>query len=208
MVPTASAARTRLRARLYNGGMNLPELHTLIWDELCRGASPARSPFTIWQLATVGLDGAPQLRSIVLREANISAGTLCFHTDLRSPKLAEIGADGRVAMLAVDLDRHLQLRLNGVAQVVQDATRIRGMWTGARPHTLILYKTPHAPGTPIAQPEEGHVREQDRGDGFENFALVEVRLERIEWLDLAPNQHRRARFERGQVPWQGQWIAP
>ncbi|MRT30035.1 pyridoxamine 5'-phosphate oxidase family protein [Herbaspirillum sp. CAH-3] len=188
--------------------MNLPELHTLIWDELQRGASPTRSPFTIWQLATLGLDGAPQLRSIVLREADALSGRLGFHTDLRSPKLAEIGADGRVAMLAVDLDRHLQLRLNGVAQVVQDAARIHAMWTGARPHTLILYKTPHAPGTPIAQPEDGHVPPQASGDGFENFALVEVRLERIEWLDLTPNQHRRARFERLQDQWQGQWIAP
>ncbi len=35
--------------------MNLPELHTLIWDELQRGASPTRSPFTIWQLATLGI---------------------------------------------------------------------------------------------------------------------------------------------------------
>ncbi|MDT0358890.1 pyridoxamine 5'-phosphate oxidase family protein [Herbaspirillum huttiense F1] len=199
-------------ARPYNGAMNfnlnLPELHSLIWDELRRGASPTRSPFTIWQLATLGLDGAPQLRSVVLREADATAGSLCFHTDLRSPKLAEIRADGRVAMLAVDLERHLQLRVNGVAQVVQDAARVRAMWTGARPHTLILYKTPHAPGTPVVQPEDAHVQPHVSSDGVENFALVEVRLERIEWLDLTPDQHRRARFVRGQDQWQGQWIAP
>jgi pyridoxamine 5'-phosphate oxidase len=97
-----------------NFHLNLPELHSLIWDELRRGASPTRSPFTIWQLATLGLDGTPQLRSIVLREADATAGSLCFHTDLRSPKLAEIRADGRVSMLAVDLERHLQLRATGV----------------------------------------------------------------------------------------------
>ncbi|MFX5752008.1 hypothetical protein ABTE32_21555, partial [Acinetobacter baumannii] len=63
-----------------------------------------------------------------------------------------------MSMLAVDLERHLQLRVNGAAQVVQDAARVRAMWTGARPHTLILYKTPHAPGTPVAQPEDAHVQ--------------------------------------------------
>lgn len=188
--------------------MNLSELHASIWDELRRGASPVRSPFTIWQLATLGLDGFPQLRSIVLREADESRRTLCFHTDLRSPKLAEIRADGRVAMLGLDPDRHLQLRLNGRANVVEDAARIGGMWSGARPHTLILYKTRHAPGTRLAQPEEGRVPEQGSSDGFENFALVEVVLERIEMLDLTPGQHRRARFEREQGRWQEQWIAP
>lgn len=188
--------------------MTLPELHASLWDHLRLGASPTRSPFTIWQLATCGLDGAPQLRSIVLREADQAAGTLVFHTDRRSPKLAELAADSRVAMLGLDLDLHLQLRLNGRAQPVPDSARVQRMWSGARPHTLILYQTPHAPGTVIARPQDGQVQSQPDTDGFENFTLVEVVLESIDCLDLSPGRHRRARFRRDAGAWQGQWIAP
>ena len=188
--------------------MNLPELHTHLWDALRLGASPNRSAFTIWQLATLGLDGAPQLRSIVLREADESTGKLAFHTDRRSSKLADIDADDRVAMLSLDLDRHVQLRLNGRARPVQDGARVRRMWDGARPHTLILYQTPYAPGTVIAQPEDGHVPPEPAHSGFDNFTLVEVVLDAIEYLDLTPGQHRRAVFRRDDGAWRGQWIAP
>lgn len=188
--------------------MDLSDALSTLWAALHLGASPARSPFTIWQCATLGLDGAPQLRSIVLRGADEEARRLSFHTDLRSPKIAEIAADDRVALVAVDLDSYRQLRVAGRARVVGDAARRQAMWSAARPHTLILYQTPHAPGTPIATPEDGHVPAGEAVSGFANFALIDVELQQLELLDLTPGQHSRAlfRWEHGQ--WHGQWIAP
>ncbi len=188
--------------------MDLSDALSTLWAALHLGASPARSPFTIWQCATLGLDGAPQLRSIVLRDADERARTLSFHTDLRSPKVAEIAADDRVALVAVDLDSYRQLRLSGRAQVVGDAGRRQAMWSAARPHTLILYQTPHAPGTSIAAPEDGHVPPGEAAGGFGNFALIDVELQQMELLDLSPGHHRRALFRWEQGRWCGQWITP
>lgn len=188
--------------------MDLSAFHLAAWDALRLGASPTRSPFTIWQCATLGLDGAPQLRSIVLRGADEASRALSFHTDLRSPKIREISADARVSLVGVDLDSHRQIRVGGTAQVVVDAARVQQMWSAARPHTLILYQAPLPPGTPIDAPEQGHVPAQAEGDGFARFALIEIRLQWLELLDLTPNRHRRARFHYEPAGWRGQWIAP
>ncbi|MFJ3057292.1 pyridoxamine 5'-phosphate oxidase family protein [Herbaspirillum sp. NPDC087042] len=188
--------------------MDLSEVLSTTWSALHLGASPVRSPFTIWQFATLGLDGAPQVRSIVLRGLDEEARTLSFHTDCRSPKIAEIAADDRVSLAAVDLDSYRQLRVTGRARVVGDAGRRQAMWSAARPHTLILYQAPLVPGTPVVAPEEAQAPADAGAGGFLNFALIDVELQSLELLDLTPGQHRRALFRWEDGQWRGQWIAP
>ena len=188
--------------------MDLSEALSTTWSALHLGASPVRSPFSIWQFATLGLDGAPQVRSIVLRGIDEVARTLSFHTDCRSPKIAEIAADARVSLAAVDLDSYRQLRVTGRARAVGDAGRRQAMWSAARPHTLILYQAPLVPGTPVAAPEEAQAPADAGAGGFLNFALIDVELQSLELLDLTPGQHRRALFRWEDGQWRGQWIAP
>ncbi|MFJ9448703.1 MULTISPECIES: pyridoxamine 5'-phosphate oxidase family protein [unclassified Herbaspirillum] len=189
----------------------LNDIHAAIWKALAAGAGPQRTPLTMWQAATNGIGaaaGMPQVRTVVLRDADQQGGSISFHTDMRSAKVAELRADPRIAMTGLDLDNFVQIRLEGRAQICADEAERRAIWSAARPHTLILYRTPFAPGTPLDAPEAGHVREPGSGDGYANFCPVRVVLDKLEYLDISPDGHRRAVFRRNGDQWPGTWVAP
>src|SRR5271166_3349410 len=82
-----------------------------VWAALMTAARPGRTPFTVLQLATSGLDGAPKVRSVILRGADAERGTVSFFTDLRSSKIEEIRHEPRVSLVAYDEDAGFQIRL-------------------------------------------------------------------------------------------------
>jgi hypothetical protein len=93
------------------------DIHGLIWAHLERGvterAHPARHP----TLATVGPHG-PEARTLVLRAADRAAARLELHTDLTSPKMAQIGADPRVALHVWVPEDRLQIRMRATVEVL------------------------------------------------------------------------------------------
>lgn len=86
------------------------------WALLTRASADRRHPARAVQLATRGADGAPRLRSVILRGADAAARRARFHTDRRSAKVAEIAADPRVALLLWDPRSRVQLRLAGIGE--------------------------------------------------------------------------------------------
>ena len=180
------------------------------WKLLTRGVADRRSAFHTPTIATVGLDGAPRLRTVVLRAGEPSARLLRFHTDARSGKVAEIARDPRVGVHVYDARSKIQVRLDGVARVHPwSAPRAQASWEASRPQSRAGYAQAPAPGVVISAPHEGDVRE---GEGVENFNIVEVEVTAIEWLYLFHAGHRRARFvwegERLQGEWRASWLAP
>lgn len=180
-----------------------------VWDELNKAAT-SRSPFNFLQLATSGLDGAPQLRTIVLRRCNAEKGTLSFVTDIRSPKVTEIRHEPRVALVGFDPQRSLQLRLSGKALLVEDAQERHDIWESLRDRTLLLFAAPFAPGTPIDATATAieAARQREPVDAFRQFTLVTVTLSRLEWLDLSRETHMRFAFDRIDNSWRGTRLAP
>nr|WP_057925917.1 pyridoxamine 5'-phosphate oxidase family protein [Burkholderia ambifaria] len=185
-----------------------------LWSCLESGVNAQRSPFTMVQAATLGLDGAPKVRTIVLRQVSRADRLLAFHTDARSEKVAELRRDPRIAIVATDLDALVQIRAEGVASICDDEAQRRAIWQSSRPHTLLLYRAPLRPGTPIESPEEAHVTASASpgtspiDDGYRNFCVLHVTVTRIDWLDLARSGHRRAVFDLNDDGYEGRWVAP
>ncbi|UEP51715.1 pyridoxamine 5'-phosphate oxidase family protein [Burkholderia ambifaria] len=183
-----------------------------LWSCLESGVGTQRSPFTMVQAATLGLDGAPKVRTIVLRQVSRADRLLAFHTDARSEKVEELRRDSRIAVVANDLDALVQIRAEGVASICDDEAQRRAIWQSSRPHTLLLYRAPLRPGTPIESPEEAHVTpspgDAPTDDGYRNFCFVHVTVTRIDWLELARGGHRRAVFDLNDDGYEGRWIAP
>ena len=181
-----------------------------LWQSL-GAATRSRSPFTMMQLATIGMDGAPKVRTVVIRQVDETQSTLSFVTDVRSPKIAEIRRDPRVSLVGYDPQGGIQIRLEGQAVILDRPEEKRPIWDICRPHTLALFQTPYAPGTEIASHHEtGGAVEQHGGDeqAFRNFCVVAVKLARLELLDLSPEGHRRCSFQRRAETWVGTWVAP
>lgn len=191
----------------------VPDMNDLlhsIWESLRAGAGAGRSPFSVLQAATVGVDGNPQVRTIVLREVNESLARLSFHTDIRSGKVRELRERPAISMHGYDADRLVQLRLEGIASFVADEEEKLAVWKSSRPRTLILYRSPITSGSVIDDPAQAAPTDDaDPMSGYENFCLVHVSVRRIDYLDLSNEPHHRAQFHlRGQGDFEGHWVAP
>ena len=167
-----------------------------------------RTPFTLMQLATVGEDGAPKIRTIVLRSFNEASTSLSFITDLRSPKVREITANPCVSLAGFDNERVVQLRIDGRAEIIEDETRRRDFWNALHPHTHILFRSALPPGTVLASPNEMETDDSDPATAYARFCLVEIVISHVERLDLSSEPHRRCSFRQGLHGWEGRWIVP
>jgi hypothetical protein len=173
---------------------------------LARGVADRRCAFHTPTLATRGLDGAPSLRTVVLRGFDPATRLLRIHTDRRSPKVAEIAADPRAAIHAYDAGAQVQIRLAGQARLHLDDATADAAWTASREMSRVTYATADAPGTPVAAPPPAP---DDPVAGRAHFAVIVFRTETLDWLLLAAAGHCRARFAWGNAgTLSAGWVAP
>lgn len=158
---------------------------------LARGVADRRAPFHTPTLATIGADGAPEARTLVLRGFEPGSRTLRLHTDARSGKVAELAREPRCALHFYDPGAKLQLRLAGRAAVHGDDAVAEAAWGASREFSRMCYAIAPAPGTPVAEPPPAP-RDAEAGRGV--FRVILLRFDRLEWLELAAEGHRRARF--------------
>lgn len=198
------------------GGRGPTEPLARAWAALRAGVEPGKSRFSMLYLATTGLDGAPKLRTVVVRRADEEARLVGFNTDLRSPKAAEIEAAPRVSILGYDMEAGLQVRLEGLATIHRSGPAHAAAWEASAARSRVCYRHAYAPGAPLADPKLGDptdaMREpDDRDAGLQQFAAVDVTLTRIDLLNLAATGHRRAIFDWRDddgAAWTGRWVAP
>lgn len=173
---------------------------------LARGVADRRSPFHTPTLATRGADGAPNLRTVVLRAFDPARRRLRIHTDRRSAKAAELAAEPRAMLHGYDPGAQVQLRLAGRARLHLDDAVADAAWAASREMSRMCYAAEHAPGAILAAPAAAP---RDAAAGRANFAAVLMEVDSLDWLLLAHEGHRRARFS-----WDAAgaltaaWIAP
>jgi pyridoxamine 5'-phosphate oxidase len=181
------------------------------WRLIARGVADRRSAFHHPTVATIGLDGRPRLRTVILRACDVSHRRLRFHTDVRSEKVEEIQHDPRVSLHFYDPSSKIQLRLDGAATANTGNAVADAAWAESRDFSRQTYGIAPGPGTVIAAgadftlPEPSH---DATAPGRVNFCAVTVEIESLEWLYLASAGHRRALFRWDSGAAKGQWLAP
>lgn len=140
-----------------------------VWDLLAH-ATRERTGFTAGFVATVDPDEQPRVRAVILRDADPSAATVSFATDVRSAKIRDIQLRPAVELALFDPDCMLQLRLSGTADIVADPEIRAKRWADLAPHT------------------------RERFEQIENFAWVAISVTSCDWLDLAAEPPRRFRM--------------
>lgn len=161
------------------------------WQMLVRASRDRKAAWRTPVLATVGADGAPRARVLVLRRVDPVAGRVWLHSDRRSAKVGELAAEPRMALTFYDARKALQLRLEGAAALVADAVAVADAWAHVPEPARRNYATAEPPGSPAGP---GDIALS--GDGATNFALIEVQATRLEWLWLGHEQHRRGESRR------------
>jgi pyridoxamine 5'-phosphate oxidase len=183
-----------------------------IWGRLVRGKADRKSPLHTPVVGTADGD----LRVMVLRHVDRTAAALRFHTDLRSPKTGAIAAVPRVSLLFYDPGAKIQLRCSGDGQIGSTDAVTDAAWAASSAASRRCYLAPVAPSSGTAAPTSGLPPEYDSRlpsvaeseAGRANFATLTIILDRIDWLYLAHDGHRRALFERSGDQWSAGWLIP
>ncbi len=157
---------------------------------LASGARGRRSDFHVIGIATLGADGAPRLRSVVLRSFEPHGVRLTFHTDSRSAKFAELSRDRRAAILAYDAGAKLQIRIEGQVELHSDDADSAAVWRGLPDGARQIYRGARAPGM-RAEPRglDDTIGEED---AERHFAVCRLAASMIDVLYLRAAGHRRA----------------
>lgn len=184
-----------------------------LWSRLEAAVRKRLHPYRTCVVATAGDDGV-DARTVVLRGADRTSGTLRFHTDRRSAKLPQLLHDRRVAL--VFYGDGVQVRARGTATVHAGDEDTDAAWAATPAMSRRCYLTAAAPGTPSDAPTSGLPPEltmlrpplELTARGRDAFAVVAVRVQSIDWLHLAARGQRRAGFSRDGESWMATWMVP
>lgn len=191
----------------------LTNIFSECWSKLEEGGSKdsALRNITVCNYAPNGINAY----TVVLREADASTHTLTFYTDHRSPKVEQLKLNGQVTVILYSDEEKLQLTLKGQAHVHCQNELSQQHWKKSGYKGRRSYLAQPSPSTIIEEPADGldHIKgkEFDEHDpaGYENFAVVTITANYLEYLKLNREGNRRAKFtfdENGE--WLGKWLVP
>jgi len=171
---------------------NSEKLEATIWQLLARGAADAKHAFKLFSIATVNANGLPDARTVVLRSSDITVKELCFHTDIRSGKIAHIKKQPEVCLLFWHPKQSLQLRIFGEAHIHHLDEMTKKKIATLPPQQMALYGHGAKPGSIIEQASQHAF---DETLVVQNFAWVRVSVHTLDALYLGRNGiHTRVQF--------------
>ena len=182
------------------------------WKNINLGIQKAKHDYHSFVLSTISSNG-PDSRTVILRAFDEDKPTICFHSDRRSKKILHLKKNEKVSALFYDKSRKIQLRMNGLAHIVEDIKNNKKIWKSMKPESKICYMGPYAPSQRINQfkpntlEKSAHnLNEEDENLGLSRFCRIEIKIKKIDWLKLDYRGHQRLEFEFGKEI-KVQWIA-
>ncbi len=175
--------------------LDLVKLLPTVWQQLDNAVRDRRSPGHTPTAATIGNDGSPRLRTVVLRGCDPVHRILHFHTDQRAEKWRELQADPRLSMHFYLPEPKLQFRFRGQAVLEHQSSMTETKWRSMSRSSRACYRVIKGPGTPIDNPVQDLVAAQSSDHGYENLAIVKLHIESLDWLYLSSLGHLRAQFQ-------------
>lgn len=190
-----------------------------LWKTLSRATVDKKHPWRVVALSTMGADGVNS-RNLILRGVEFQHAQLTFYTDLRSGKIADLAHDPRVSLLFWNPRSNEQLRAWGVARVVSDPSLLEKHWSRIPDYAKKDYSTLSAPGAPMTQAlvdtalgdasEMGARLEPmlDLASARQNFRLIQMHVQRMDYLKLDREGHQRVGLNLSSGLWQAQALVP
>lgn len=168
------------------------------WRRLNTAADDQEHPLRLFTVATVDERLKADARLLVLRGASRDDACLWFHTDVRSRKTAQVRTHSSACAVAYDWRDGIQLRVRGTVSVHCTDELADWHWEQTDVAVRYAYAISQTPGQALSPHDprtEAHRRRLHAGDdlaGRENFAVLEIAVESIDWLQLDPVGDRRA----------------
>lgn len=171
---------------------NLAEL----WENLTQVQKLRHHEWRTGSFATVGLDGRPVVRTVVLREFIPTHQAIAFYTDERSPKIKQLTANPFAELMLWSPKQQIQIRLSGRCHLEcwqqGPSQRLQDIWkTIEHRPSATDYLSPSAPGSSF-QDLDHH---EDR-PAHPHLARILLEIEGYDLLFLDRSGHRRYSLSR------------
>ncbi len=193
----------------------LDEVLDTIWLMLEQGAAHSDDPFHWPALGTKTKEGC-SLRTVILRQVNVSDRILVCHTDARSAKVQEIMNCSQTSWLFYHPQKKIQLRVLGYAKLHAHDKYADRQWVDTSITSRLNYCTSQPPGARIDKSSSGlpdfllnklpTLLETERCR--KNFMVIVVHVLSIDWLVLKITGNRRALFEWDEDRLRSTWLVP
>ncbi|MEM6408224.1 MAG: pyridoxamine 5'-phosphate oxidase family protein [Pseudomonadota bacterium] len=191
----------------------LSDVEPEAWGLLEAATREAGHPFRTLSLATVGVEGHPQTRSLILRAVRRQARQLELHTDIRSAKWPELQTNPRVSLLGYDPEARLQLRFAGHARLFGPGTpKQEAQWEALSPWTRSTY-CGGPPGDDLADgytpaPRDTPPDEDETAFGQLRFGVIVIAVARMDWYRHRTGENLRAQFDYAGSRETSAWVNP
>ena len=142
-------------------------------------------------------------RIVVLRKSDQQNNIVQFHSDIRSDKIEKLKKNKNAVMLFYDKKEKIQLRTKVECTVHHNNETTKESWSKTGHISRKCYLVDNGPGTVSPSPTSGLKPEFDNYEftleqsekGYKNFTVIQCKIKSFEWLYLAAQGHRRAKFE-------------
>ena len=172
-----------------------------IWSLLQRGVADRNEDFRL-PVVIVSTTDSAEGRIVVLRGAFKDKNILRFHTDFRSSKIKSLKENKKIYFVFYNKKRKIQVRAEGIAIVHKDNEITKEAWTKTQMMSRKCYLSPQAPGdfindsaSDLSKDMGNEIPTYEQSEiGYKNFCVIESKIKSFEWLYLASQGHRRAKF--------------
>jgi len=169
---------------------------------LTKAVTDFAAAFRMVCFASHNPQGYPEARTLVLRGFDPIERRLSFFTDIRTPKINEIEGNPKVALLFYDAVAKVQIRIDATAVIRAGGVEVRSHWDKLPLESRRNYMADPAPAFTVSEPTSGlpedfkHILPniEQTEDAYQNFAIIDVLVESLDWLFLAETGNRRAQF--------------
>ena len=194
---------------------SLDKIYEKIWELLIAGLKNRNSQFHI-PVFICGNEKNVDGRIVVFRGLNEKEKKIWFHSDIRSNKIKLLKSNSKSCLIFYDKVEKIQLRIYGITKINYKNNLTKSSWKKTEHMSRQCYLGDMAPGSVSSIPTSGLTEDIDNSKytieesekGYDNFCLVEIFIENIEWLYLAAKGHRRAYFSLKNNLLEKKWLIP
>ncbi len=174
------------------------EIRHQIWKELGRASQDRHHAWRTPVFATANASGFVNARTVVLRRVDAVTGVLEIYTDRRSEKVADLRHQPRAQFVFWSERLHWQLRVTVTASVATDGLHAQKIWQSVKQSPAARdYLGTEAPGALLGTDRAVTATVSDET----HFAVVCGIVIEMDWLELARDNHRRARLTADTWTW-------
>ena len=171
---------------------NLKNIEQFIWDFFQQGVKNKKSAFHYPTIAT-GSEKSFNLRTVVLRKVIREDKIVVFHSDIRSKKITELKSSNKLLLHIYDKKNKVQIQAEGKAKIFYKEKINNLIWNSLSNNTKSVYLVNKTPGKKIANQKD--FKNLTHDEGYENFAIIKVKIYQIIFLQLSHSGNKKALFK-------------